>query len=918
MWFGTEDGLNKYDATTFTIYRHISTEGESLSSSYIHAITEQSDGYLWIATNDGLNCFNPDNEKFTRYLHDPGDSLSLSNSTVNSLLFTSDRRLLVGTSDGLNVLDASGGFLKYFPPNFKRPYHVVATAQDKNGHIWVLSSSMIEKIRLVNGNFSRISSYELPANSIKSVMLLDSLYLWVGASNQLIRFSLQHQKFETFRFYGSKGTKDPRNNVQSIINDQDGRLWIGTIGGGVIVFNKSTGRYETIINDSYNPFSLNSNNIRSLYLDETGIFWIGTYGGGINKYDPALIKFQHIQHQTGKNNSLSDNVVRSVLLDRDGELWVGTHAGLNRINRKTGYTQVYKYKQGDLSTISSNTVRALCEDSVGNIWAGTWDNGLNSFNKKTGRFKRYIYLPENKDSLVQVRSVETDAQANIWIGSNRLWMFNPKTQKFKSYIDSALKANGSGGNIVNKLYFDHSGLLWVGTQNGLFCVDTASNYNRRFYHSPQDTLSISHQNVTSIAEDKSGSLWVGTYGGGFNKLDVSTGTFVRYSTKNGLLNDVIYAILIDSSGFIWYTSNAGLGKFDPKKQTFKYFGVDAGIQSIEFNAGACFKSKSGEFFFGGINGLNAYFPRNINNENETGKIVFTDFELLDEKEASTGNILNKHISRTDYIKLNYSQNTFSLKFSELNFSENANNSYEYLLEGFENDWRFLGKKKKITIGNLKPGIYTLQVRVRGDLSNKATISIVIQPPLWQSPWAYLSYFIAVAAILVLVYRSIRKNKRLRKKFESKIRDWENNIKARPPIPETAGTGVTLNLKTTEVKSVDQQFLERVMKIAEDHIEDSNFTVEKFAEEMFMSRSQLHRRLISLTGQSATKFIRLIRLKRAAQLLSGNAGTVSEISYRVGFENIGYFSKCFYETFGVPPSQYKTKSRTDGESNSLQD
>jgi two-component system sensor histidine kinase ChiS len=906
MWFGTEDGLNKYDGSNFTVYRHLSTEKESLSSSYINAISEQEDGFLWIATSNGLNYFNPDNEKFTRYLHDPNNPKSLSHNNVNALQLTKDNRLLIGTSDGLSLFDPLTGFSRYTPENITVPYHVASIACDEQGYVWVLSKEMVEKIKFDNGQFSRLSFYKLPENSIKNVLLPDSLNLWIGTSKGLVKFDTLTQKSETFRFYDVKEKEpaDNRNYIRPLIYDRNGKLWLGTHGGGLISFDKTTGSFETVLNDPYNRFSLNSNLVGSVFLDEKGILWVGTYGGGINKYDPTQFKFQHYNNQPGNSNSLSDNGVRSVLLDRDGELWVGTHGGLNRINRKTGQVLVYRSEQNNLSTISSNIIRALCEDANGTIWAGAWDNGLNSFDKKTGKFKRYIHFPGRADSIGQVRCLEKDAQGNIWVGGYGLWKFNPESREYKSYFHDKTNVNSLSGNTINRLYFDRRGLLWVGTQSGLNCVDTASGSIRRYLHTPEDTLSISHPSITGIAEDKNGLLWIGTYGGGLDILDVKSGIFQRYNTSNGLLNDVIYAILIDESGFIWFTSNAGLGRFDPQRKEFKYFGVEDGIQSNEFNAGAFFKTKSGEFFFGGINGFNAFYSRNINSKKETSKIVFTDFQILDDKKSLAGKILNKHISRVADIRLSYSQNTFSLKFAELNYSDNADNNYEYQLEGLEKKWNDLGKKKVITIGNLKPGTYTLHVRVRNDLTKKTSVFITVLTPFWQSTWAYVVYALVVIIITALVYRNIRRMKLIREQFEAKIRNWENNAKTPAPFQHLQETGATLQLKTVEVKSVDQRFLERVIKIAEDHIEDTEFDVEKFAGEIFLSRSQLHRKLKTLTGHSATQFIRLIRLKRAAQLLSGNAGTVSEIAYKVGFENIGYFSKCFTETFGVPPSQYK--------------
>ncbi len=904
MWFGTEDGLNKYDGTSFIVYRHMPDDSESLSSSYITSIVEQEDGFLWIGTKNGLNYFNPNNEKFKQYLHDPNDTKSLGHNEINTLQISNDGRLLIGTPNGLNLFDPDTGFSKYTSVNTKNSYNVISMVQDKERYLWVLSSEMLERIKIDNGSFSKVQFQKSFKSSFKYTMLLDSLNLWIGTDNGLVRFDLRTEASNIYRFSGLNKSKNKRNNILSIINGQLGSLWLGTNGGGLIHFDKITGQFKTILHDPYNRLSLNSNSIKSMFLDESEILWLGTYGGGINKYDPDQFKFKHYKYLPGDRNSLSENTVRSILVDRDGELWVGTHGGLNRINRKTNRIKTYKYDQNNLTAISSNMVRALCEDSKGIIWAGTWGSGLNSFNKRTGIFKRYISLPTRADSIGQVRVLKADNQGNIWVGGNGLWRFNPLTNKYKSYFYDENNNNNNNNNLsinsINTLHFSKSGLLWVGTsQNGLNSLNMNSNIIKEYLHDPKDTLSISHKHVTSIAEDRKGSLWVGTYGGGLNVLDISNGIFQHYNTSNGLLNDVIYGILIDSKDFIWFTSNAGLGRFDPNTKEFKYFGVEHGIQSDEFNAGAYFKSTEGEFFFGGINGFNAFYPNAINSNKKTSKIIFTDFQLLDEKRTFTVNkILDKHISRAEHIKLKHNQNTFSLKFAELNYSENVDNSYEYQLDGFEKDWQYLGKKQTITLGNLNPGVYTLNVRVHNDLTKKTTINITISPPFWKSNWAYTAYVLTIILITSLIYRNVMKIKRIRRQFELKIRNWENDTNTQAKLSNT-----TLSLKKVQITSTNQRFLERTIKIVENNIEDSSFDVEKFASEMFMSRSQLHRKLKALTGYSTTEFIRMIRLKRAAQLLQGNSGTVSEIAYKVGFDNIGYFSKCFRETFGKPPSQY---------------
>jgi ligand-binding sensor domain-containing protein/AraC-like DNA-binding protein len=900
MWFGTEDGLNKYDGNEFTVYRHLPNDEQSLSSSYIKTIVEQGDGFLWVGTKNGLNYFNPNTEKFTRYVQDANGTKNFDQ--INTLKISNDERLLIGASNGLYLFDQDTGFLKYTPANMKRSYSVISMVQDKKGYLWVLSFDMLEKIKLENGSFSKVSFHKSLNNSLKSTMLLDSLNLWIGTSDGLIRFNFQTKIFKPFKFYNSNGNQDIRNNILSITNEKKDKLWLGTGGGGLIKFDKVTNKFEVILHNPNNKLSLNSNSITSLFLDKEKILWLGTFGGGINKYDPNQFKFKHYKHYPGDNNSLSENTVRSVLLDKDRELWVGTHDGLNRINRETNHVKVYRYNQNNVSTISSNVVRALCEDSKGTIWIGTWNDGLNSFDKKTDLYKRYISLPGRSDSIGPVRALISDDKHNIWIGGNGLWRFNPITHKSKSYFYSN-NDYSLNSDQIHSLYFDKTGLLWIGTQRGLISLDTVLNTNRRYFHNPDDTLSISHNYITSIAEDKNGLLWIGTYGGGLNILDTSTGTFRHYNTSNGLLNDVIYGILIDNDGYIWFTSNEGLGRFDPIRKEFKYFDVDQGIQSKEFNAGAYFKSKEGEFFFGGINGFNAFYPNAINENREIYDIVFTDFQFSDKERVYNANeLFGKNISRLEHIELNYNQNNFSLKFTELNYANNVDHKYEYQLKGLNNDWHDLGKKRLISIGNLKAGEYILNVRVHNELTKKTSLGLTILPPYWKTYWAFLFYLIIVLLIIFLLYRNARKNLSLRKQFELKIKNLENDIII--SSQEQSRNNIhSLTIKSTNELSIQEKFLQRTIEIIESNLADSSFDVERFADEIFMSKSQLYRKLKSNTGYSVTEFMRLIRLKKAAQLLKANSATVAEISYKVGFDNVGYFSKCFKELFGIPPSKY---------------
>ncbi len=889
MWFGTEDGLNRYDGTDFTVYRPVPGDQRSLSNSYINTLVEDQDGFLWIGTKNGLNRYDPDQDNFMTYLQDIANSASLDRNCINTLQKSPDGQLWVGTWNGLYAFEPDTGFTKYNTPGIDLDYNVKAIAPDPEGNLWVLTTQMLEKIEWKAGAFATSLVLHPVKDYFNSSLLLDSLNLWIGSSKGVTRYNLDTRATTTFPFYDSPERYDTKNMVLSICEGVKGNLWLGTVGGGLVHFNKTTQEFGVLRADVQNRFGLGSDSIKSLLLDDQGILWVGTFGGGINIHDTKAPRFQHYHHIAEDPNSLSENSVRSIFQDSDGEVWVGTHDGLNRFD--TSFKRIKVYDGPGLKTSQTHTIRSLCQDSQGAIWAGTWLNGLIRFDKHTDTYKRYHMLPGRTDSIRQVRAVRADSQGNIWFDSQQgLWRFNPKTQASKNYPHREGDPDSPTTNAINYLYFDKAENLWIGTQNGLNRLDPNTGKIKRYLPDPLNPRSLSHKYVTSIVQDQKGAIWIGTYGGGLDVLDPSTDTFDHYNTGNGLLNDVVYGVLVDERGFVWFSGNTGLGRLDPNTQKISYYRENLAVQGDEFNAGAYFHGQAGAFFFGGINGFNLFYPNTMNHSDSLGDLVFTDFRILDQ---DVPRFWRSQLSDTGAIQLDYTQNSFSFKFSELNYSDYADHTYEYRLQGAEVDWQPLEKKEWISFTNLPPGSYTLWLRMQNNPAKDTSVQISISAPIWRSGWAYTSYTLLALLLVVIVYRKEKRMRSTRQRFEQKIRDLENDT-AVPSLP----------LKKIGITSSDQRLLEQAVDIVETHMENPDFSVETFVREMYMSRTQLHRKLKSLTGFSTTEFIRMIRLKRAAQMLKGKAGTVAEIAYKVGFDNVGYFSKCFKETFGIPPSQYK--------------
>ncbi len=899
MWFGTEDGLNKYDGTSFTVYRHQPNDSTSLSSSYINTIAEHQDGFLWVGTKNGLNYFNPYTETFTRYLHQPDEVCSISSNRVTALCVNADGLLMVGTMNGLNIFDGDSGFKKYFSGAPKGNSVIWSIAAEDKNHFWVLGSKSLEKIRIEDRSF--VSVLKKPLNNPSwATMVLDSSSLWIGSDKGLLNYSTQNNELQPTTFYDKNSALPSDIGVLSLTIGAQNTLYIGTRKSGLVLFDRLDHSFRALLHNPYNEKGLNSNSIRSIHRDTQEILWIGTYGGGVNKYDPRQPRFNHYKHTLGNTNTLSENTVRSILLERENRLWVGTHGGLNLINRETEEVTLFTNDSKDMLSISSNTIRSICKDSTGVIWAGTWLNGLNRYNEKTKKFERFRTLPGQTDSINQVRTLAADPDHNLWIGGYGLWRFNTATKVSKKFLFEFDEGRPLLANSINMLFFDKKGLLWVGTKDGLNCMDTATGTLKRYLFDPSNPEGLSHKYITAIAEDKKGRFWIGTYGGGLNQLDVTTGTFTHYTTQNGLLNDVIYGVLVDGRDRIWFTSNAGLGVFDQTLKKFRHFDVDQGLQDNEFNAGAYFKSATGEFFFGGINGFNSFDPLAFGQKTKSAPMVFTDFQLLDgESNHLTTDFLKTHISRRDTLKLNHDQNNMTFAFAELSYADLANSQYEYQLIGLSEDWKPLGEEQKITLGNLPSGAYVLNVKTTDDLVKRASLALIISPPFWKSISAYGIYVATLLILGTLLYRHLVRVRTSRQQFESEIRVLQTNLAKNQNNPNI------LRITRLKFPPEQQRIIQHALQTVEEHLSDSSFDIGSFASNMNMSRSQLYRKLKAHTGCSPTKFIRLIRLKKAAQLLNLGVGSVAEVAYKVGFENVGYFSKCFNETFGVPPSQYKS-------------
>lgn len=784
MWFGTEDGLNRYDGYRISVLRHDPREANSLVYNEILSILEDRSGILWIGTfHGGLDRYDPVARQFTHYRNDPDDPNSISHNIVRSIYEDSAGMLWIGTDRGLNRLDPeTGTFTRYLhDPNLPASLSndtVLTIVEDGSRAIWIgtdgggLERYDPQQDAFIHYRADHDDSKGLAHDTVRSLCEDRDGVLWVGTDRGLAR--LDEERSVLTRYVNDPD--DPHSlsddQIYAIYESRSGVLWIGTDGGGLNRFDRASGEFTRYINDPNDDTSITYNQIRAIYEDRAGVMWIGTYGGGVNKFDSKQKQFLLFKPIVNEPNSLSHDIIWAIYEDDAGYLWIGTHGGgLDRLDRRTKQYVHFRHDPADPSSLSHDIVRVICEDRSGLIWLGTHGGGVCSFDRSTEKFTTYRHDPLDPGSLShdEIRSIYEDRSGIIWIGTNGggLDRFDRESRSFEHFCNDTNNPHSLSNDFVRVIYEDSRGIFWIGTQGGgLNRFDREKETFTSYQTDTDDPNSISNDFIFSIHEDKSGALWLGTWGGGLNRFAVEHGTFTCYTTEDGLASDAIYGILEDDRGHLWMSTNNGLSRYDPHAQTFRNYSEEDGLQSNEFNGGSFYQSKSGEMFFGGIHGFNAFYAENLKDNPYIPQIVIISFLKLN-KEVE----LDKPISDVEELTLSHRDFTFSFEFAALDYTVPRKNQYAYKMVGLHDDWITTGSdKRSATFTTLAPGRYTFMVKGSnndGVWNEKGTaIVITITPPFWKT-WWFRTLAIAVAACLVLLlYRWRLKNVRMTAELKS--------------------------------------------------------------------------------------------------------------------------------------------------------
>jgi ligand-binding sensor domain-containing protein/signal transduction histidine kinase len=759
IWFGTWNGLNRYDGYNFKVFKHEPERQESLSGVFIYSLFKDRAGTIWVGTDQLLDRFDPLTEKFSHYHFDIPDSSGLT-TTVNQISQDSSGMLWLSTRKGLFRLDPITGKAEHFyhdpgDPSSLGDNDIKSTGEDSAGRFWVGTSQTLDEF---DRNTGKVKRHVLTGESGIGLWFHEDRFgiFWIvyGPDGSIATFDPKTNRLTRYGFDSRGPESNLKNPAYALLEDREGTMWFGTAVRGLLKFDREHRRFISYHNLPGDSDSLVDNRVIALFEDREKNIWVGMHDVEPQFFGTRPPPFTKLTNPPGGRNSISPGLVGALYADRQGVLWVGVNRSLVRIDRKTGLSSSFQ-------PVTGSEVLSIIEDGPDVLWiAGS--NPLLRYNRKTGELRRYIHDRSDPSTLCSgvVQRLLIDHRGTLWAATwDGLCRFHPLTQRFTTYKPDP-KTRGLNYYAIAE---DPQGNLWLGGNLGLHRFDPNTDQFTVYSHNFDDPHSLSDNRVVAIYFDRVGSMWVGTQNG-LDKFDPRTSTFVAYNERDGIGGNVVSCILEDQRGLLWMSTNKGVSSFDPRTQKFSNYTVADGLPGPDLTGwGACFKSAAGEMFFGGFSGVTAFFPDQVVADAVVANtfvppIVLTDIRLFGRPlTLSPGSPLKKAVNYTDTITLSHSQNIFSIGFSALSYFNAATNRYRYMLEGLDQKWNEVESDQRLaSYTTLPTGTYMFHVQGasrRGPWSEPgAQLRIQILPPWWATGWFRIACLLLILLLVWSVHR----------------------------------------------------------------------------------------------------------------------------------------------------------------------
>ena len=801
MWFGTQDGLNKYDGYNFTVYKHDPGDPASISDNNINVIFEDYEGVLWVGTSTrGISRYDREKDRFTNYTGLPDELETISSNNVWDILEDSEGFFWVATGNGLNLLNRNSEIFQRIFSDRNDPAtlsnnHITVLFEDSDGTLWVGTADGFNKLDRENGEFTRYQTFESVDGSTQLGMIRDIFEdhygtLWIGTEEQgLLIFEPDTESFT--QFIHDPGNPESLSGIAvfSIIEDHHNNLWIGTGNDGLNIFDREEEIFYRYQQNPDDPFSINNNGILQVYESREGIVWAGTFAGGINFHELQDVVFHHYQNDPHNPQSLSNNVVQSIYQVQNGDIWIGTDGGgLNIFDPKSEVFRRMGFDPDDNSNPSSNVILDIHETEAG-VWLATYGEGVDYYDPQTELFTNYRSDPENPQSLSgnYVFDIFESVDEHLWFSTNweGVTEFDPQNGIYRRYQVNPEDDEDPESLINNDarvVYEDSFGEIWIGTFDGFVHRLDREAGQFSFYNINDDGVFYGSV-VQAIFEDSQNRLWFGTRGAGLMYFDRESDQILTYATTDrNLPSNVIHAIIEVENGHLWLSTNNGISRYDPETEEFTNYNLEHGLNNREFNPRSSLIDDNGYIYFGGIIGFHRFHPDSIRTDTTTHRVVLTEFLLSNEPVAIGGDSpLENHINSTERVVLPHNSSVITIEYSALNFSATKQNDFAYILEGFDENWNYVGTQRRATYTNLSPGEYVFRVRsanhdgVWGEPS--APLIIQITPPFWRTAWFIGLILILIALIIFGIYRyRVKQIRRRNIELEKMVRERTEELR----------------------------------------------------------------------------------------------------------------------------------------------